>query len=558
MTQIHNLTDSLIIGVATVSDAAGNISRELITLAESEGGKDYPMREIGSAVACVGAPGSGKTDLIVSQLQNWGTSAAVVDLKGGVYSRTAAYRASLAGGRGQVVVLDPRDGTGHRFNPVQAIRYKARRDMALQITGRGGDTDGEKGYWARQSALAWLAAWEFADQAGRAHIPYAVEMMQLGMIGLLRYALRHHSNHKKGMAYLRSFVGAEITPDLIQRLEEIGVSKLLESKWSSVEDSYAPYTDPNILNVFNGHDLDVSAMFHRPITVYIQADESDPEGFGAFLRPTMKALGDALINAGDKLSFDQRAPVLFLFDEFGAVRVNNARQWINTMRSRGVVLCLFAQSLAQLPSEDGRDFNWKRENSIHHWILFSPVYGANDTGAMISDLSGTTTVAVLSNSNVSFNVDNPAHLNTSQGVAYRERRNLEAEDIDALRLNVAYVSVRPNGSARRSLAYTEIASPRIMQFPGSAYPETGPAAPLSPYQSPLLEVAEVAPAPIWEADGAERSRERQDDHETADLSIFEQAMMPVQDDRERLTLTPDEIRRQRELLDDLDGDEIGE
>lgn len=506
--------EEILIGMASVRDKNGRWLPQFLTLHE-DGGENgpVPMREVGAAICTVGAPGSGKTRLLEAQLLNWGQSAVVVDLKGGLYRTTAAYRQRL----GDVIVLDPRDGRGSRYNPVAVIKHKARRTLAQEIVKNGND-DADP-FWVSVAAQFWQLCWSAADEVDRPHIPYAVEIINMGLVGALRYLMVYHGKNRDVMRLLTNFVVAPVTPEMLERITEQGASKLVESKWASVVDSAAPF-DTGMLNIFNGHDLTPAQMFRRPTTVYVMADETDSQGFAMFARLVMKTLGDALIMAGDKLGFDQRLPVLFLFDEFGAVKISGARQWMNTMRSRGVILWLFVQSLAQLPSETRGNYDPNRENSIHHWILFASTVGDNEVGKWISQVSGTTTVEVAGGASTSQSSATPDAVTLSRSVSYRERHNVEGEDVDSWRMNEAAVSIRPNGKARRFYGPVEIVNAEQLGLTTNV-PTTQQAALLSEYEPPTF--AEPEPLPIKDHDngrGRDRTRSKyrpQDDDEAGTL-----------------------------------------
>lgn len=508
----HNIrftTDQLLLGMTMVQ--AGNEWRpHLITLEENRGdlGKT-PSREALN-LACIGMPGSGKSRLLEAQLMNWGHSVAVVDLKGSLYKSTASYRAQL----GPVYVLDVRNGSGNRFNPVAQVRRSSRRALAIELVSQGEQVSGSERFWTNAAVNAWLACWYAADDVQRPHIPYSVELLSLTLPEWLAYMHKHHSNNPRVMRLVQGFTGEPLTPKFLARLIEEGPSKLLGNKWGSVEESVTVFSeDDAMLRIFSGDDLDLPRMFKRPATIYIIADENNTQVFQAFVRLCMKAIGEKLIEAGDVLNFNQRRPILFLFDEFGAAKINNARTWLNTMRSRGIILWIFAQSVSQLPSETRRDYDPARENSIHHWVVFAPSYGDSETGQFISKLSGTVTVEVKAGEGMSYRADDPTQRNMSQNIAYRERPNVRPEDADDWQMNQAAVSIRPNGRARQFYGPVSIASTELLLLDE----RKGPAAeyqPLPAYESvllPLVDVEELAEQSHEERPG--RSHERGRDTE---------------------------------------------
>lgn len=422
------------------------LEQVLITLTENTAYEKFstPSREILN-IATTGMPGSGKSRLLEANLLCWKHSAVVVDLKGGLYRSTAAYRASF----GAVHVLDVRHGSGTRINPVALVRDHTRRALAVELVSQGENPSGSDRFWSNAAANVWLACWYAADDVDKPHIPYAVELLSKNLASFLNYMRVYHGANNKVRRLIEGFIGEPLTEKYIERLIEFGPSKLLGNKWGSVEESVTVFSeDENMLKIFSGNDIDIARMFKSPTTIYVIADENNVPVFQAFTRLVMRAIGDRLIEVGDQLEFGQRRPILFLFDEFGAARVNNARVWLNTMRSRGIVLWLFTQSIAQFPSETKGDYNPDRENSIHHWIMFAPSYGDSETGQFISKLSGKTTIAVAGGASSSRSLQD-GRSNVSESISYKERWNTEAEDTDAWGINEAAVSIRPNGRARR-------------------------------------------------------------------------------------------------------------
>lgn len=487
--------DEFIIGISAIlkNDV---LQDQLITIKLNAG----IMREMGNIVVA-GPPGSGKTRLIESNLNSWRHSAVVIDLKGGVYSKTAEFRRQL----GTVHVIDPRQGRGSRYNPLAVIKKHQRRELASELVSITNDDP----FWSSVAVDMWLACWAAADHAQRPHMPYAVELLSLGVADAMKYFVTHHGNDKETMKHVTDFYGKTPTGESAKKLADGEPSRLLESKWATVTNTRTVFDDENLLSIFSGHDIDIKGMFYNGSisTIYILADETNPRVFMAFSRLVMKTLGDALINEGDREGVKRR-PVLFLFDEFGAIRLNSAFQWLNTMRSRDVVLVLFVQKLSQLAPLN-KDYDEDDENSIHHWILLKPTNPAGRISKLISGMSGQTTYSV--EGGMSFS-NNGESFSRSQSVAYRERHVIEQENVESWRSNEAYAVI----SALKTEKYRlTIASIDLLgwQYP----PAAPPPAKLPPYVSPLLAVPS-APLPSQPA-ATEQAQEQAREVDAVDAML---------------------------------------
>jgi Type IV secretory system Conjugative DNA transfer len=159
--------DEFIVGISAILKN-DTFHDELITIKLHAG----MMQEMGNIVVA-GPPGSGKTRLIESNLNSWRHSAVVIDLKGSVYGRTAGFRTTL----GTVHVIDPRQGRGSRYNPLAVIKKHQRRELASELVSITNDDP----FWSSVAVDMWLACWAAADHAERPHMPYAVELLSLGV-----------------------------------------------------------------------------------------------------------------------------------------------------------------------------------------------------------------------------------------------------------------------------------------------------------------------------------------------------------------------------------------
>jgi type IV secretion system protein VirD4 len=375
-----------------------------------------------------------------------------VDLKGDTYADTANFRESEL--KQKIYVLDPKSATGHRFDPVAAIPKANRRQLAFEIVSRGDDLGSGGRFWVNSALAWWLAVWAAADLEGQPHMPFAVQLCEMGLAASVLYLLERHggvtgaanagaghagagqretqAEHDEVIKPLIAFLGNH--PKLMTVEALLEPSKLLESKWATVVESVTPFAHPAIMRVFSGNDLDLEGLFYEPASIYVMADETNEETFSAFLQLTMKALGDALIRIGDRTSFENRRPILFLFDEFGRVQLPSALSWLDTMRSRGIVLVLFLQKFSQIQGKPGSSGGgrWEDdENSVHHWVIYKPTTTANRASSFISKLSGLATMRVAGGESTSHNMDASGG-SISSSIAYREVPVVRGEDLEEL------------------------------------------------------------------------------------------------------------------------------
>lgn len=417
---VNNLHTSLFIGFAQILED-GKSKEVPLSIHPGVG----TMRELGNTLV-VGPPGSGKTSLIRNNLMNWGHSAIVIDLKGQLYQETAQRRRDLGQ---KVYMLDVRRGTGHRYNPLAHVNKSQWRELAHTFVSM----QTSEPFWINCCLDMWLALWHAAEEAKKPHIPYAVQILSLGFGEAMQYVVKHHSDNDDAMKYLSSFAGRLPTMEWASNLNDKS-TRLLESKWSSVTATVALLDDPHLMNIFSGDDIPVEDLFYDEglSTIYIQADETKPVLFTVFSRLVTKTLGDALISEGDKNN--KRRPILFFFDEFGVIRLNNIRQWLDTMRSRDIVLMLFVQEFDHLAPAVGEKFDENSINSIHHLILFKPVDPSGRIANKIFELSGRQSIE-LENRGFSFGKGG-----RTNNVSYsqHERRIIEQEDLELWPMNAAY------------------------------------------------------------------------------------------------------------------------
>lgn len=469
--------NSFVVGTAAVTDQQGRQTRRPVAIHPNAGS----LTQHGNVMVC-GMPGSGKGRLITANLLSWGHSAVVVDLKGETYRRTANARKAADNGKGRVIVLDSVNATGHRYDPLAVIDKDQRYELAAELISVTNDD----AFWAATANDMWQACWSAADHAQKPHMTYAVEIMKLDIVDAMRYLFHHHGQDAETMQHLTNFFGRRLSDDAAEKMDAEGPSKLLESMWKTVKTTMSIFNDPKLLKIFNGHDFDPGGMFYNGeiTTVYVVADEKKPIVFEPFSRLVLKSLGDSLIREGDRQD-TQRRPVMFLLDEFGAVRLNSVFGWKNTMRSRDVFLVVFVQDLDQFSAKGVNKYDDHNDNSFHHWILFKPPRFPSRVSKLISEMSGKTTVAVQGGAG--FSLSDEGGYTRNQSVTYTERHVLEQEQMEDWSSDMAYVSLT---QARTEKYVVHVANNDRLGWRLPPAADLPP--PLPPYVSPLLPMPDRA------------------------------------------------------------------
>jgi len=367
-----------------------------------------------------GPAGSGKGTFLKANCKSWKHSMVITDLKGDTYRETALDRTQY----GEVYVVDTRHATGHHFDPFRVLPLDQWHQMVQVIVSASNDD----GFWMTVATDMWLACLHAARHAQRPHIPYAMDILSLGVVEALRYFLVHHKDDAATMRHLIDFFGRAPDEGWAEKLEKDGPTRLLESMWRTVTSTKQILDNEVLLTVANGHDIPVERMFYDEgiATVYISANENNESQFKAFMRVFVHALGSALLDEGDKDL--KRRPILMCFDEFGKIRLNSVVAWLDTMRSRDIVLVLLIQDFEQLNTIKGESFTLDQKNSIHHFLLFKPADLSNEVAQKISRLSGQTTVSVPSGESMTTAPDGTISRSTSY--AFRERAQVEQEDVE--------------------------------------------------------------------------------------------------------------------------------
>ncbi|TSA79538.1 hypothetical protein FNU79_17765 [Deinococcus detaillensis] len=483
MSQPEDFKNAFVVGTANVQ-SDGKLKWKIVAIFPNAGS----LRQHGNILVVAG-PGGGKGRIITVNLISWGHSAIVIDLKGETYTKTANARYKVDNGKGKVVVLDSKNGTGHRYNPLSVVSRDQWFDLAAELISV---TNGDP-FWSSVANDLWLAAWSAAQHARRPHMPYAVELMKLDLSDAICYFMYYHKDDPATMQHLLDFLGTRPNEEQMAKIKGGNASRLLESMWKTVKTTMTIFNDTILLNLMSGHDVDVEGMFYNGgiTTIYVIVDETKPRVFAAFGRLIMKTLGDALIREGDKQNVVRR-PILMLFDEFGRVRLNDVFDWLDTLRSRDIVLCIFLQKLSQFAPKNGKEFDESDENSFHHWILFAPNNPSGRIGKLISGMSGQTTVRADGGVGRSVNMD--GDITTSRNVSFARRAVVEQEDYETWGADQAYVTLRQ----LRTEKYV-VTSANTDNLGWALPPEAQPLPRLSSYVSPLMPLPSEIDAATWTA-----------------------------------------------------------
>jgi type IV secretion system protein VirD4 len=322
-------------------------------------------QELGNLLICA-PPRSGKSLLAVSQLLTWRASAIVNDIKGELFAQTAGWRATF----GNVYVIDPIAGVGHRYDPF-AGRTTERELYALAKHLLFDAKDKEPifvQHCEKMLTQMTRAARLENQRAGYERyrmLPYIGYLLNTqGLKGTAEHL--HRLSPELATKFLAgAFTDANFTDD-----------RFLTSCWGTLDARLWPLMTDDVIRCFDGQDFTAGELMtgNRPATVYIRMAESELHALAPLTRLLFGSFLDGLTTTYDRQQPQGKGcrPVLVMADEAGKSAIPMLTDAASTVVGRRIYLWIAVQSLSQLSAAYGHDRGQVLRDTVDTSLYFRP------------------------------------------------------------------------------------------------------------------------------------------------------------------------------------------
>jgi type IV secretion system protein VirD4 len=322
-------------------------------------------QELGNLLV-VAPPRSGKSVLAVSQLLTWEHSCIVNDIKGELFAQTAGYRSTL----GNVYVIDPVAGVGHRYDPF-AGRTSERELYTLVHHLLFDPTDRDPIFIERakkmltQMTRAARLENTHAGQERYRMLPYIAHMLNTrGLKGTAEH-LQYLSPELATKFLSGAFTDANFDDD-----------RFLLSCWGTLNARLWPLLTDDVLRCFDGSDFSAGELStgKRPATVYLRIPESELSALSPLVRLLFGSLIDGLTTAFDTQQPQGKncRPVLVIADEAGKTAIPMLSDAASTVVGRRISLWIAVQSLSQLETVYGKTRAQALRDTVETQLYYRP------------------------------------------------------------------------------------------------------------------------------------------------------------------------------------------
>lgn len=372
---------------------------------------------------------SGKGLSIISNLLQWQGSAIVVDIKGEISEATAGYRRDVLGH--DVYILNPSSGeNSHKFDPFRELETDE-QIFSAATSFMSPDQDGENAVFAQRASAALAAIVKAAKINGWPVIP-TLDQLLYDPEGLKGAAIKLQKlGDKMVNKWLTAFLSK--SPDKMD-WEAAENDRFLKNSWQRLVTAAQYLTTDGVIHMTSGSDFRAHELMDKPVTVYLVFRESELD----LTLPLFNLVIDSLIRAMlrrydlNVLHYSQHGvKTLGILDEAYRATPHNMPEYSATVSGRGIYLCMYVQSLAQLAERWGKGGKTTLLDNIHTKIFLPSVDRNEDdkesTAAFVSSSCGQYMVE-----DRSINKQEHAH-ELSSGVRLTERELITAAEFGQLK-----------------------------------------------------------------------------------------------------------------------------
>jgi type IV secretion system protein VirD4 len=319
----------------------------------------------------VGPNRSGKGLSITSNLTTWQGSAVIVDIKGEIAEATAGYRRDVLGQK--VIILNPSDGErSHQYDPFAELETDNQMFSAA-VAFMNPNQDGENAIFAQRASAVLAAIIRAAKVNGWPVIPtldallYHPEGVKGATLSL--QALGDPAISK----WLNAFLSKD--PDKMD-WEAAAGDRFLGNSWQRLVTAAQYLTTEGVMHMTGGSDFVASDLMDGPVTVYLVFREAELD----LTLPLFNLVVDAMMRAMMR-KYDMNrehygskgVKTLAVFDEAFRATPNMLPEYSSTVSGRGISMCIYVQSIAQLTDVWGKAGKTTVLDNVHTKIFLSAV-----------------------------------------------------------------------------------------------------------------------------------------------------------------------------------------
>ncbi|MBZ9974062.1 MULTISPECIES: type IV secretory system conjugative DNA transfer family protein [unclassified Mesorhizobium] len=308
--------------------------------------------------------GKGTSYVIPNALTHQG-SMIVTDLKGEIFRSTAGYRKATGN---QVFLFAPGSERTHRYNPLDFIRPD-RGDRTTDILNIASilvpeSADSENAIWQATAQLVLAGAISYVNESdsyrGRRNLGEVISFFNSGVDLQALMSLIKEKEPNLSRFTLESFNA------YIALSERAAASALLD-----VQKALRPFRNERVVAATEVTDMDLRALKHRPISIYLAPNITDVAMLKPLLSLFVQQSLDTLLLTQDQNSL----PIYFLLDEFRQLRkVSEITSKLPYVAGYNIKMAFIIQDLKNLDEIYGET----ARHSLMGNCGYQLVLGAND------------------------------------------------------------------------------------------------------------------------------------------------------------------------------------